>query len=95
MTKKRRIFDGPFRAKVALETLKEELTLAELAVKYGVTTKQISDWKKQLIQGAAEIMTDKRKKPDKDLEKEKDELYQKIGRLEMELDWAKKKFGIK
>jgi hypothetical protein len=35
--------------------------LAEFPVKYGVTTKQISDWKKQLIQGTAEIMTDKRK----------------------------------
>ena len=96
MGQKRRQFNGAFKAKVALEALKEESTLNELGAKFGVSPQQISDWKKQLIEGASDVLTDKRKskRKDSDQQVDTDQLYQKIGKLEMELEWVKKKFGL-
>mgnify|MGYP003331022404 CR=1 FL=1 len=92
MSRSRRSFDAAFKARVALEALKEEKPLAELAKLYNVHPNQISLWKKQLLQGASELFSDKRKHKELTDESEKDRLYQKVGQLEMELDWLKKKF---
>jgi transposase len=94
MRRPRRNFDAAFKARVALEAIKEERPLAELASLYDVHPNQISLWKKQLLQGSVDLFSDKRKHKELSDEEEKDRLYQKIGQLEVELDWAKKKFGL-
>jgi putative transposase len=60
---------------------------------FGVHATQISAWKKQLADGAAEIFADGRKsrRAEMDHESREAELYQQIGKLQMELDWLKKK----
>jgi transposase-like protein len=92
MRGKRKRFQPSFKAKVALAAHKGDRTAGELVSAFGVHATQISAWKKQLLEGAAEIFADGRKsKSDVDHEAREAELYQQIGRLQMELDWLKKK----
>lgn len=85
-----------FRAKVALAALKGDKTLAELSTEYGVHANVIGQWKKQLLENANELFEGKREKRKKTESQEKkvDELYRKIGKIEMENDWLKKKLGL-
>jgi len=89
-------FGKEFRAKVALETLRGEKTLAELSSEYGVHANVIGQWKKLLLKNASELFEGKREKRNKvkDHEKSVDTLYRKIGKIEMENDWLKKKLGL-
>jgi transposase-like protein len=91
MAKKRRTFTAGLKAKVALAAIRGEGTLAELAGRFGVHPNQVAVWKKQVIDGMPESLSDGRKdkaKQDKDHEAR---LYQQIGQLQFELDWLKKK----
>lgn len=91
-TKTRRHFGAAFKAKVALEALKEQQTLAELATKYELHPNQIVDWKKQLLNGAEQVFGNGKTSTMLPQEsKEKDELYRQIGQLKVENDWLKKK----
>lgn len=90
MARKRRRFEAPFRAKVALAAVRGDKTTAELAGKFGVHGNQVSAWKKQLLEHAAELFEDGRLKKQTDSADEA-ELYEQIGRLQMELAWLKKK----
>ena len=56
---------------------------------YGVTQQQISNWKNEFLRRSVEIFN--KREPDKELEKANEKLFAKIGRLEMENDWLKKK----
>jgi transposase-like protein len=89
MTRKRTRHSAEFKAKVALEAAKDISTLNELATKYGVHPAQISQWKKQLLDGLSGIFTTQKKKTD-DTQK-LDELYRQIGEVTVERDWLKKK----
>ena len=62
MAKKRQTFSKEFKAKVALEALREESTIQEIAVKYGVHPNQISQWKAQAIAGMADLFERPNKK---------------------------------
>ena len=90
----RKKFDEAFKAKVALEAVKEELTLQELADKYEVHANQISAWKKQLIEKSSELFVRKNKKDDEynRLKKEKQELFRQLGESNYEKEWLKKKY---
>ena len=90
MRRKRRVFGGSFRAKVALAAVKGDKTLAELASHFDVHPNQVSAWRKELIERAAELFEDRRKQK-RDDEVSSEELYEQIGRLKMEVDWLKKK----
>jgi transposase len=90
MRRKRRVFGGSFRAKVALAAVKGDKTLAELASQFDVHPNQVSAWRKELIERAAELFEDRRKQK-RDDEASSEELYEQIGRLKMEVDWLKKK----
>ena len=91
MARKRRRFEAPFRAKVALAAVRGDKTTAELAAKFGVHGNQVSAWKKQLLERATELFEDGRiQKRDAESASEA-ELYEQIGRLQMELAWLKKK----
>jgi transposase-like protein len=81
-------FTGAFKAEVAIEALKERLTLAELSQRYGVHSAMISKWKQEFINRAGEIF--ETRAPEEETEREKERLYAKIGQLEMERDWLKK-----
>jgi transposase-like protein len=89
MTHKRTRHSAEFKAKVALEAAKDINTLNELAAKHGVHPAQISQWKKQLLEGLAGIFVTQKKKVDNT--QKLDELYRQIGEVTVERDWLKKK----
>jgi putative transposase len=90
----RKRYSSDFKAKVALEAVKGERSLSELASKYEVHPNQIRNWKKALIEGLPDIFSDRRRRKASDTEQEKARLYEQIGRLKVELDWLKKKSGL-
>jgi putative transposase len=94
MAKKRRKFSSDFKARVALEAIKEREPLAAIAAKYEVHPNQISNWKKELLANAPGVFDgacgERRKK---DVERQQSQLFEKIGRIEMENDWLRKKLG--
>jgi len=90
MARKPRRFSREFKARVALEAFKEQSSLVELASKYDVHPNQITKWKREARQALPEVFGTV--KPTDVVQEELiAKLYEKIGRLEMELDWAKKK----
>ena len=92
MSKKRRTFGASFKAKVALAAVRGDKTTAELASKFGVHANQVSTWKKQLLEQAAELFADGRgRKQDDETSAGEEQLYEQIGRLKMEVEWLKKK----
>jgi transposase-like protein len=88
---KRRKFSAEFKAKVALEALKERKTVAELAAPYELHPVQLSKWKKELRENITQAFQNPKKSEEKRREAEQARLYEEIGRLKMELDWLKKK----
>jgi len=92
MGKPRRSFTADFKARVALEALKEENTLAELSAAHKVHPNQISSWKKDLVRNAGKAFSDSSEISSADEEKLKTPLYEEIGRLKVELDWMKKNY---
>ncbi len=88
MKKKRRKFTSAFKARVAIEALKERETLAELSKRFEVHPNMISKWKQEFLERSAEVFEKKGK--EKDQEKDLEDLYTKIGKLEMENDFLKK-----
>ena len=90
MTKRpRRNHGAVFKAKVALEAIKEEKTLVELAAQFQVHPNQIAEWKKQLLEKAPEIFDKGKKSEEPDVK----ELHAKIGRLAMENDFLSVALG--
>lgn len=89
MSRKRRCLSGTFKAQVALAAARGDKTTAELAAKFGVHSNQVSAWKKQLLEGAPELFTDRRTRAADGVAEQ--ELYEQIGRLKMEVEWLKKK----
>ncbi len=93
----RKKYPSEFKAKVVLEILREEKSISQLSSEYGIHTTQLNRWKKQAIEGMPQLFADERKNlgtVNAGHEKEKDELYTKIGQLTTQLDWLKKKSGL-
>jgi putative transposase len=82
------------KAKVALEAIRGDKTVNDLAGLYQVHPTQISEWRKRAVEGMAELFVDGREKTRKADEELKDRLYQEIGQLKVELDFLKKKTGL-
>lgn len=91
MSRKRRSFSKEFKAKVALEALRERETLQELARKYDLHPNQIIGWKKVIQGELPHLFAGKKQKDQSDKDEEIARLYEEIGRLKMERDWLKKK----
>jgi transposase-like protein len=96
MAGKRKVHTPPFKAKVALATLRGDRTVNELAGQFDVHPTLIHTWKKQLLTGAEEIFTGPAKaaSAEADAEARQAELFEQIGRLKMELEWLKKKAAV-
>jgi transposase-like protein len=88
---KRTQHSAQFKAKVALEALKGQSTVNELASRYGVHPAQITRWKQQLEAGVDEIFALGQHKRAREEEALRARLYQEIGQLKVELDWLKSK----
>jgi transposase len=94
MGKQRRQFNAGFKAKVALEAIKGQRTVQEIASTFSVHPNQVAQWKRQALENLAELFTDGRRRADLSDEELKSELYRQIGRLQMEIEWLKKKSGL-
>jgi len=87
MKQKRRKFSSAFKARVAIETLKERETLAELSKRFEVHPNMIGKWKQEFLEKSSTVFEGKsEEKPEVDADK----LYSKIGQLEIENDFLKK-----
>jgi transposase len=93
MTGKRKRYSADFKAKVALEALKGELTLSQLATKHGVHQTMIAAWRKQAVEGLAGVFSGKAEAAESAREGEIDKLHAKIGQLVVERDFLAKAFG--
>ena len=87
MSKKRRRFTADFKKRVALEALREQDTVQAIAARYEVHPNQVSTWKRQAMEGLAEIFSRPALKRDEEHEAKVRELYAKIGELTVERDF--------
>jgi transposase len=87
---KRRNHSASFKSKVALEAISGELTLAELATKHSVHQTQITKWKRQLLDGVADIFSGTADNKAASHEDEIKELHAKIGQLTVEKDFLER-----
>jgi transposase-like protein len=89
MARRRKFRDSSFKARVALEAVKERETVGELAKRFQVHPTQIHEWKRRLTEQAAGVFE---KEAAKGVEAvDPAELYEQIGRLKVELEFLKKK----
>lgn len=94
MTTKRTRHTADFKFKVALEAAKEQKTRSQVASEFGVHPTQVSQWKKELVaNGRSLFETARPKRQEKKRLEQETALYEQIGRLNMELEWLKKKAG--
>ncbi len=93
MPRKRRSFPAELKAKIALEALREEATMAELAVRYDVHPNLIANWKKRARQKVLAGFSGKQERDEVSREAEIKELRAKIGELVIERDFLSKAFG--
>ena len=91
MAGQRRRFSAQLKAKVAIEALKGQRTVAELAGQYQVHPNQITQWKKQLLAGAEQAFSRRREADRQRQEELTGKLYQQIGQMKVELDFLQKK----
>lgn len=90
----RKRYDASFKARVALEAIRGDRTVAEIAAAYGVHPNQITRWKKQVLDELPKIFSGRPEKKETQGKELVDQLYQQIGQLKVELDWLKKKAGF-
>lgn len=93
MPTRRNRYSADFKAKLALEVIKGNHTLTEIASDAQVHPNLLMQWKKQLLESLPVVFADKRAKENKEQEEKEAQLYQQIGQLKVELDWLKKKVG--
>jgi transposase-like protein len=93
MKTQRNRYSAEFKAKLALEVIKGNRTLNEIASEIQVHPNLLMQWKRQLLDCLPTVFADKRVKENKEQEALTDQLYQQIGQLKVELDWLKKKSG--
>ena len=89
-------YTADFKAKVVLEILREEMTVAQVSSKYEVHQSLLNKWRRTVIEGLPELLADNRKRDTlvKEHEAEVQELYAQIGEISSQLSWLKKKSGI-
>ena len=91
MAKKRRRFTAAFKARVVRAALREDKTLAALASQFGVHANQITDWKRQVVEAMPDVFGRRKAAEAKASEEHEARLYEQVGKLQVELEWMKKK----
>jgi len=94
MGKHRRSFSSSFKAKVALEAIKGQRTVQEISSTFQVHPNQVTQWKRQALELLPAVFSSDHGHKERAADELRDELYQQIGRLQMELEWLKKKSGL-
>jgi transposase-like protein len=94
MARKRKVHSAELKAKVAVEAIRGVKTANEIAADYGIHPVQVSQWKCKLLDAASDVFSSSRVTQDHDAEKARAELFEKIGRLEVENDFLKKKAAL-
>jgi len=90
---KRKRYSNELKSKVALAAIKGDRTVNEIASEYGIHVSQVNRWKKEAIQMLPELFGNKTGRKSQDIEKEKNRLYQQIGKLQVEVEFLKKNTG--
>ena len=94
MEGQRKRYDAALKAKVALEALKGQRTANEIGSAYSVHPNLVAQWKKQALEQLPEIFSSGRARATQEEAELRNQLYQQIGQLKVELDWLKKKSGL-
>lgn len=89
----KRKFSAEFKAKVALEAIREQNTISEIAAKHQLHPNQITQWKKQFLDNSASVFSSGKADSNTDHEEEMAKLYQQIGKLQVANDFLKKKLS--
>ncbi len=90
MKRERKRYTSEYKARLALEVVKEQRTLNEIASESALHRTQLLQWKKQLLESLPSVFADKRCKAQKEQEEHEAHLYQAIGQLKVELDCAQR-----
>ena len=92
----KRTYSSEFKAKAVLELLREEDTIGQISSKYEVHPTLLNKWRKAVMEGLPELLSDKRKRDIQIKEHEElvTELYAQIGEITAKYNWLKKKSGI-
>lgn len=90
----RRTHSDEFKAKIALEMIKGEKSLAEIASGYEIHQSLVLKWKRDLEANAAKLFARKEDEQIKELKEEQEKLYKALGKRQIENDWLKKKLGL-
>ena len=93
MTGKRKRYSAEFKAKVAMDALRGELTASQLAAKHGVHQTMIGDWKRQAMEGLVSVFSGKAEAKQGMREEDVEKLHAKIGQLMVERDFLAKASG--
>ena len=90
----RKRYDAAFKARVAIEAIKGQHTVNEIASAHQIHPHQVTQWKKQALRQLSEVFSNGKSRAELDDEELRNQLYQEIGRLKIELEWLKKKSGF-
>jgi putative transposase len=93
MQSQRKRYSADFKAKVALEALKGQRTINEIAARFQVHPNQVTRWKKQMLEALPSIFSDHHLRASREREQLEAALYQQIGQLKVELDGLTKEVG--
>jgi transposase-like protein len=92
MARKKTVRSAEFKAKVALAAVQEQKTVQQIATLFAIHPTQVQTWKKQLLLGASSVFQTGERFHEAAAQRSREaELFEQIGRLNMELDWLKKK----
>ena len=87
---KRKRYSNELKSKVALAAIKGDLIVNKIASEYGIHVSQVNRWKKEAIGMLPDLFGNKAARKTKDIAREKDRLYQQIGKLQVEVEFLKK-----
>ncbi len=94
MGKTRQTYTAELKTKVALEAIKGERSVNEIASRYGAHPNLVGIWKRQAVEGMSSIFRRGGGVETSESEALQSRLYEQIGQLKVELDWLKKKWGV-